>query len=85
MKITIAPEAQEQLSKLPKDIQRKANKQFTFLLSNFRHPSLRTRKMGGSNMYEARIDIHYRFSFQVEGENIYILVIGPHDVGLGKK
>lgn len=85
MKLTIAPEATEQLSKLPKQVQKKANKQFTFLLLNYRHPSLRTRKMGGANIFEARIDIHYRFSFQVEGENIYILTIGPHDVGLGKK
>ncbi len=41
--------------------------------------------MGSTGTYEARIDIHYRFSFQVEGENIYVLIIDPHDVGLGKK
>ena len=85
MKITIAPEAAGQLSKLPKPIQKKANKQFTFLLTNYRHPSLRARKMGDSKTYEARIDIHYRFTFQIEEENIYILIIGPHDTGLGKK
>lgn len=85
MKLTIAPEAKEQLSKLPKDIQKKANKQFTFLLSNYRHPSLRTRKMGGANIFESRIDLHYRFTFQVAGEEIYVLTIGSHDVGLGKK
>lgn len=85
MKLTIAPEAKDQLNNLPIQIQKKAHRQFTFLLENYRHPSLRTRKMGGSNTYEARIDIHYRFSFQVEGENIYILIIGPHDVGLGKR
>ena len=85
MKLTIAPEATEQLVKLPKQIQKKANKQFTFLLDNYKYPSLRTRKMGGSSIFEARIDIHYRFTFQVEGENIYILIVGPHDVGLGKK
>ncbi len=85
MKLTIAPEAAEQLVKLPKQIQKKANKQFIFLLTNYKHPSLRTRKMGGSSIFEARIDIHYRFTFQVEGEDIYILIVGPHDVGLGKK
>ena len=85
MKLIIAPEAAEQLSELPKQIQKKANKQFAFLLSNYRHPSLRTRKMGSADYFEARIDIHYRFTFQVDGENIYVLIIGPHDVGLGKK
>jgi len=85
MKLTVAPEATEQLSKLPKQVQNKANRQFTALLTNYRHPSLRTRKTGGGNIYEARIDIHYRFSFQIVGEEIYILIIGPHDEGLGKK
>ena len=41
--------------------------------------------MGGANIFEARIDIHYRFTFQIAGEEIYILTIGPHDLGLGKK
>lgn len=41
--------------------------------------------MSGSSNFEARIDIHYRFAFQMEADIIYILVIGPHDEGLGKK
>lgn len=77
--------AEKDYKKLPLNIQKKADKQFSILTDNYRHSSLRTRKMGGSNIYEARIDIHYRFSFQVEGEGMYILIIGPHDIGLGKK
>jgi len=41
--------------------------------------------MGGSDVFEARIDIHYRFTFQVMEDQIFILTIGPHDKGLGKK
>lgn len=85
MKITLAPQAADQLSKIPKHIQKKANKQFTFLMGNYRHPSLRTSKMGGTDIFEARIDLHHRFTFQIEGEDIYVLTIGPHDTGLGKK
>lgn len=85
MRLTIAPEAEEQLLELPLPIQKKANRQFSFLLVNYRHPSLRTRKMGGRKVFEARIDIHYRFTFLIEEENIYILTIGSHDEGLGKK
>ncbi len=77
--------AEKDYQKLPFNVQKKADKQFTLLLSNYRHPSLRTRKMGGGDIFEGRIDIHYRFSFQIEGENIYILIIGPHDTGLGKR
>lgn len=71
--------------KLPLNIQKKTDKQFELLLSNYRHPSLRTRKMGSADIFEARIDIHYRFTFRIAGEEFYILTIGPHDVGLGKK
>lgn len=85
MKLTLSPEATKQLVQLPKPTQKKARKQFGLLLTNYRYPSLRTRKMGSENKFEARIDIHYRFSFIVEEETIYILIIGPHDVGLGKK
>lgn len=85
MKFVIAPEAEEQLTALPKHIQKKAQRQFRFLLTNHRHPSLRSRKMGGTSVFEARVDIHYRFTFQVEVDEIYVLTVGPHDVGLGKK
>lgn len=84
MNITISPKAEKQLSKLPRSIQKKTHRQFSFLISDYRHPSLFSRKMGGQNIFEARIDIHYRFTFQIEEENIYILTIGPHDEGLGK-
>lgn len=85
MNITVTPEAKKRLLKLPLNIQKKTEKQFTFLISDYRYPSLHTRKMGGGDVFEARIDIHYRFTFQVDGENIYILTIGPHDTGLGKR
>lgn len=85
MTITISPTAKKHLLKLPLNIQKKTEKQFSQLTENYQHPSLRTRKMGGGDIFEGRIDIHYRFRFQVEGEDIYILTIGPHDVGLGKK
>lgn len=75
----------KQLSKLPSSIQKKTRRQFSFLLSNYRHPSLRTKRMQGSDLFEARIDIHYRFCFQIEEDTIYVFIVGPHDEGLGKK
>lgn len=85
MRLVIAPQARRQLAKLPKSIQKKAWRQFNFLLTDHRHPSLRTKKMGGRDSFEARIDIHYRFTFQIEGSDINVLTVGPHDVGLGKR
>ncbi len=54
-------------------------------MSNFHHPSLKTRKMSGLEKYEARIDYHNRFTYTIENEFIVIQSIGPHDEGLGKK
>lgn len=85
MNLVISPTARKKLKKLPQTIQAKAKKQFNFLITNYRHPSLHARKMTGSNSYEARIDRSYRFTFQIEEESIHVLTIGPHDEGLGKK
>lgn len=84
MIISFTKKAEKAYLNLPAKIQKKSDKQFLILTENYRQPSLRARKMGGE-IFEARIDIHYRFTFQIEGENIFILTIGPHDEGLGKK
>lgn len=41
--------------------------------------------MGGGEIFEARIDIHYRFTFEITQDTITLRTIGPHDIGLGKK
>ncbi len=84
MKLVFSKRADKGYQKLPSSIQKKADKQFAYLKLNYRHPSLRSRKME-VDVFEGRIDYYYRFAFTVEGEKIFIIVIGPHDEGLGKK
>lgn len=70
--------------KLPTKIQKKFQKQLNFLVTNFRHPSLRTKKMEGrENVWEARVDRSYRFTFQKENSDIILRTVGLHDEGLG--
>lgn len=85
MNLVISPQARKQLSRLPKNIQSKVRRQFSLLIVNYKHPSLRSKKMSGRDVFEARVNIHYRFTFQVEKEEICILTVGSHDEGLGKK
>lgn len=85
MILKVTKQAERSYQKLSLVIQKKADKQFERLLSDYRYPSLRVRKMGGENCSEGRIGLQYRFTFVIEGENIHILTIGPHDEGLGKK
>lgn len=85
MTIQLSDKVKKQVQKLPIHIQEKFRKQLLFLLENPRHPSLRVKKMRGHDAFEARIDYHYRFGFEIEGDVIHILAVGPHDTGLGKK
>lgn len=85
MILRLSKKAESDYTKLPHPIQKKADKKFALLIMNYRYPSLRARKMSGRESFEARIDLNYRFTFQIEGDVIYILTIGPHDEGLGKK
>jgi len=66
---------------LPKGIKERANKQFTFLLENPRHPSLRLKKIRGHpTIWEGRITESYRFTFQISGEIYLLRRIGTHDI-----
>lgn len=75
----------KQYEKLPLNLQKKFDKQLKFLIEDYRHPSLQTKKMAGTETFEARLDYHYRFVYLVSDNEIWLLTIGPHDQGLGKK
>lgn len=75
----------KQYEKLPKNIQLKFTKQLQLLINDYRYPSLRTKKMIDINRFEARIDLHYRFTFEIKETDIILRTIGPHDEGLEKK
>lgn len=80
-----SPRFNKNFDRLPKHIQKKAIKALTLLAEDHRHKSLRVRKMRGLDVYEARIDIHYRFTYNVMENDIHLLTIGMHDEGLGVK
>jgi len=74
MKYLLLPKAVEMLSKLSPHLQKKFWKQVRLLLNNSRHPSLRAKKYDESeNIWQARIDDHYRFYFKIE-KDIYVII-----------
>ena len=75
---------EKKLGKLPKHIQKKSLKQLRLLQADFRHPSLHTKKQMGDT-WEVRVDFHYRFTFEILGEQLILKSVGMHDEGLGKK
>jgi mRNA-degrading endonuclease RelE of RelBE toxin-antitoxin system len=66
--------------KLPQVLQAAVDKQLELLLSNPQLPSLNIKKMNDPrNIWEGRVTVSYRFTFQVQ-DDIYILrKVGTHD------
>ena len=65
---------------LPQSIQRKVDKQLNLLVANFRHPSLQVKRIkGASGVWEARVDLHYRMTFETAGDAVFLRVVGNHD------
>ena len=57
MKITLTKTAIRQYQRLPILIQKKTRKQFSYLLKDFRHPSLNLKKYQGyENLWQGRIN-----------------------------
>ncbi len=70
--------------KLPAQIQKKFYKQIDLLLSNRRHTSLQVKKIQGlpTEIWEARVDLNYRFTFEIQSDVYILRNIGPHDEAL---
>lgn len=85
IEVLLTERAEKSYTKLPLHVKKKANRQFKRLIDIPQYPSLRVKKKQGENIFEARVDYHYRFTFIVEEKTLRILSIGPHDEGLGKK
>lgn len=73
--------------KLPTPIKDKVQKAFILFQQNQQHPSLGIKKVQGvEGVWEGRIDISYRFTFQydkdeITGDTICLFRnIGPHDI-----
>jgi mRNA-degrading endonuclease RelE of RelBE toxin-antitoxin system len=67
--------------KLPKNIQQKTDKTLLLLEQNPSHPSLKVKKMEGTqNIYEWRISDNYRGTFQKIGNMGYLRKVGTHDI-----
>ncbi len=72
--------AWQQLAKGEKSLVRKA---ITNLALDIRYPALRVKKIKGvENIWEARVSLSLRMTFQIEGNTILLRNIGRHDEAL---
>jgi mRNA-degrading endonuclease RelE of RelBE toxin-antitoxin system len=81
MKVVYLRPFAKQYKKLPVSVREKFDRQLRRLVKDPQHPSLRARKMvNREEVWEARIDIQYRFTFQFNGEDIVLRSIGTHEI-----
>ena len=65
---------------LPRDIQVRVDTQLVFLLENPTHPSLRAKKLNGTDRFEIRVTQGYRLTLRIVGEAIELRRVGTHDL-----
>jgi len=67
--------------RLPKHIQKQTDKALALLEQNPLHPSLHTKRIKGTkHIWEARITIVYRFTFNWESDLVTLRRVGTHDI-----
>jgi mRNA-degrading endonuclease RelE of RelBE toxin-antitoxin system len=69
-------------TRLPAYIQKKVHRQLQHLLAEgITHPGINVRKMvNEEDIWEMRVDLHYRITFQIQGDVIQLRRIGTHEI-----
>ncbi|MES0446401.1 MAG: type II toxin-antitoxin system RelE/ParE family toxin [Desulfobacterales bacterium] len=65
---------------LPSEIRNRVDKQLHYLLENPRHPSLRLKKLKGTDKFEIRVSKGYRMTFRYVDQILELRRVGTHDL-----
>lgn len=66
---------------LPNEIQEQVDKALRLFAGNPRHPSLQVKKLKGArNIWEGRISLAYRFTFNWQSDVVTLRRVGTHDI-----
>ena len=80
MEIRLSDKAVKQYQALSQSLQRKADKQFEYLVANIQHPSLDIKKYKGTDdLWQGRIDKGYRFYFYIIAPDYIVISIINHE------
>jgi len=65
---------------LPEDVKIRVKETFRALAVNTRYPSLHTKKIqGAEDIWEARVGLDYRITFQIIKDYLVLRNVGHHD------
>jgi mRNA-degrading endonuclease RelE of RelBE toxin-antitoxin system len=72
---------QKLVHKLPESVKKKLQRQLKVLAVDVHHPSLGVKKMvNKDDLWEARVDLHYRLTFKRLGDQIILQAVGTHEI-----
>ncbi len=81
MKIQTTRPFDRDYARLSEELKERVDKQLTLLLRNPRHPSLRLKKIRGTeDIWEVRVTGGYRMTMQIAGDILILRRVGAHDV-----
>ncbi len=67
--------------KLDPPVRLKVDKLLDLLVRDMKHPSLRVHKMvNRTEVYEARVDVHFRVTFEKNGDVLIMRRVGTHEI-----
>jgi len=81
MKIRTTRKFDKDYARLPEEIKNLLDRKLRIFIENQNHPSLRVKKMEGHpSIWEASINMQYRFTFQIQSNTYFLRRIGTHDI-----
>ena len=81
MKFLVLESFRSDYKQLSRHIQEQVDKAILLLEQNPRHPSLRVKKIKGTqNVWEGRVTLAYRLTFNWEADFITLRRVGTHDI-----
>lgn len=85
MRVKLTRRFSKDYHRLPKRVQAQVKKAIKRFKKDWRHPSLRIKKVWGKkDLWEGRITRFYRFTFTIEDNIIFLVSVGPHNKTLKK-
>lgn len=68
-------------ARLPEKTRAKVEKCLRLMAVDSRHPSIKARKMQGyDDLWEARVNGHYRLTFQRKADGVILRRVGTHEI-----
>ena len=66
--------------RLPAEIRGQVDKQLEYLIRDHRYPSLRVKKLRGTDKFEIRVSKGYRLTFRYADDVLELRRVGTHDI-----